>query len=510
VRRHPGWWAALLGLSSLAPLLAAVSPTNDILAMWQAGPGGQGLLDPKHVELLQEAGVTAVLLPWPAGGATERFVKTCKASGITPFAYLGAPSGLAAARNASDRARAAGFTGLALDAGGAFATEDALRAFLAAQPKALDVLVFLTPEQIHWRVAAACAVLRAGQWPGVRGSPAERPDAGVASASREPWIDSNAHLIAYLRALFPDRPAFLGYRPDEAAGVSADRLVPSESLELGLIEAFVAGGNFVLSLPETCRAALVAGEAEALAAWRSLGQTVAFLKQHAETFRRPGAARVAVAAGTLEQSGGILNMMYRRNSCPVVFAASAIPALDPGRFRALVAANLPPPEGVHLERIFAYARAGGLVITAPAAPGRRAWWLDAGGQKTRIDEDRDFYSVGKGRIIAYRKPIKDPSEFALDVIDALGVRTRDLRLWNAGPVIGWIHRLAENRLSLELINYGPPRKEGFPARVEGIFRTATFLEPGAPGPRSLKAVKRGTATEVTVDRLNRLALIVLE
>jgi len=51
------------------------------------------------------------------------------------------------------------------------------------------------------------------------------PDTEVASASREPWIDANGHVVAYERALYPDKPVLLGYRPD-------DRIIPFDTLEL--------------------------------------------------------------------------------------------------------------------------------------------------------------------------------------------------------------------------------------------------------------------------------------
>ena len=486
-----------LALPVLAPLAAAINPAGDVVVSWSAG------LETKHVQLFREGGVTAVVLPWPGGAATAEFARACRAAGITPIAQLSSSQEVEAAR-------AAGFGGVAIEAEGALSDEKALRSFLAGL-KGLEALVFLKPEQLDWRVAPAQAVLRAGQWPGSRGGPGmRRGDQDVASASREPWLDANSYLIAWLRGLYPDRAAWLGYRPDEAAGLKKDRVVGYESLELALVDAFAAGGNVVLSIPEKYQAGLAAGEERALAAWRAMGQTARFLKQHADSFRQPGAARVAVAAGSFEQSGEVLNMAYRRNACPVVFSASAVPLLDRDRFRVVVAANIPPPAGANLKRVLEFAQGGGVLIAAPGAAGDPAWWLTPGARKIRSDEDRDVYSVGKGQVIAYREPVQDPSEFALDVIDALGVRTRDLRLWNATSVIGLLNRAPGGKLSLTLINYGYPREFEFPVRVEGVFGKATLIAPGGDAPRQLKAVKRGTGTELTVDRLGRLALIALE
>jgi hypothetical protein len=332
----------------------------------------------------------------------------------------------------------------------------------------------------------------------------------VASASREPWLDANSYLVAYLRGLYPDRAALLGYRPDADAGVKPDRMLPNDSLELALAESFVAGGNVVLWPPEKHHSAVVAGNAEAVAAWRSLGVTARFLKQQAQWFRPPGGATVAVAAGTLDESGEILNMLYRRNACPVTFPAARVPPLEAGRWRAVVVANVPAPSEAGRKRLLDYARAGGLLMTAPAVAGGPAWWVSTAARKTRTDEDRDWYAVGKGTVVAYREPVQDPHEFALDVIDAVGARVRDLRLWSAGTVIGLLHRLPGGKLAVVLVNYGSPRRDDFPARVEGLFRQATLHEPGAVAARPLKVAKRTSGTEITVDRLGRLAVIVLE
>jgi hypothetical protein len=192
----------------------------------------------------------------------------------------------------------------------------------------------------------------------------------------------------------------------------------------------------------------------------------------------------------------------------VVFPAGAIPALT--GLRAVVVANVAAPDAAGVKRVFEYVGGGGVALTAPAAEGARSWWLAAGASKGRADEDRDWYALGQGQIIAYREPIQDPSEFALDVIDAVGVQTRDLRLWYAGTVIGLLNRLSGERLAVGLINYGEPREDDFPVRVEGVYRKATLLAPGAAGPRALKAVKRGTGTQITVQGLKRVALVVVE
>ncbi len=457
----------LLTLALAAALPGAVDPARDIFVRWP---------DPQGLDLLRQAGVTVAI-----GPPVETFARACAAAGLTPFAETTLSKALSLG--------ALGFRGVAI--------EDPGQGPLPALG-GLQALVYVKPNRIAQRFSPGIPVLLDGQWPGVRSGP-NVPGRGieVATASREPWVDANSYLIAYLRALYPDRPALLGYRPDPNRGVGF------ESLELGLAEAVAAGGNVILTLPDDYRKALLAGDAKALAAWRSLGGAIRFLRENAGRFGRPSRSRLAVAAGTLEESGEILNLLFRRNLSPVILPAEPLADLDPARFLALVAANLKAPQAANRERILKFARAGGMVIAA----GKPAWWLAPEARKTRADQDRDFYSLGQGQVVAYRQPIADPSEFALDVIDLTGVRRRDVRVWNAGAVVGlasageppWLH----------LLNYDAPRDDEFPARVEGIFAGALLYEPGAAGPRRLKAVARGSSTEITVERLGRLGSIEL-
>ena len=461
-----------------------------------------------NVGLLVKGGWTAVLLPWPADGATQAFADACGKAGITPIAELGVQEGSEQALETAETVRAGGFDAIALDAAGAFDEPEPLRDFIQ-QLRGYDALIFLSRDQIHWDVPGAHTILKAGLWPGVRSPPnVKGRGIEVATASREPWVDSNSYLFGYLRGLFPGRPAALAYRPDAAAGISGGRAVPYESLEVALVEAFLAGGNVVLSVENDYRKALLAGEAEATAAWESLGRTAHFLQRNRDEFARPNRSRIAVAAGTLVESGEILNLLYRRNLFPLVYRSGDLPVLDSSHFRGLVAANLAPPGRAELRRILGYVRAGGLLVTAPAGRTTPKWWLLEGAEKTRSDRDREHYSFGNGRIVAYHDPILDPSEFALDVIDLVGVRVRDLRLWNAPAVVGLATQRTESSAQIHLINYDAPLEQGFPARVDGVFRTAT-LRDAAGETRSLKTAKRGLMTEVWIDRLGRFALIEL-
>ena len=374
------------------------------------------------------------------------------------------------------------------------------------------------PEPSHWKLFAAAAIdtvllqqvnstfeaaaraaklslstdietpptITRGIWPGTRRTQGNSdPDNEVASASREPWIDANGHVIAYERALHPSQPVLLGYAP-------GDHIIPFDTLELALAEARVHGGNFILALQPRFRSELLEGTTAARAAWETLGQTIRFLKQYRDLMGRPALPIITAVVEPGMPTAEIANLLHRRGASPALVSAQQIPN---GGVHALVAAGMKHVPSA----VFAYAAAGGTVIVDTPAP--------TTAKLTKREQDRDFLSLGTGRIVAYHKRIADPSEFALDVIDVITHRQRAIRLWNAisciplataGPVPG--------ELLLHVLQYGNGESTELQARVQGHFTRAVLLTPGADS-QPVKTERRGSTTEVVFPTPRRLAII---
>jgi hypothetical protein len=113
-------------------------------------------------------------------------------------------------------------------------------------------------------------------------------------------------------------------------------------------------------------------------------------------------------------------------------------------------------------------------------------------------------------VVAYKAPISDPSEFALDVIDVVTQRKRAVRLWNAPAVIAVATDSPRGGGRLvHLVNYGSAIDSEVQLRVQGKYRTATLMRPeGAPV--NVPASGRGTMTEVQVPELRRVATLAFE
>jgi len=155
----------------------------------------------------------------------------------------------------------------------------------------------------------------------------------------------------------------------QAAGVSRqsinaierERYVPS--LELALIDAWAAGGNYVLTLTPEHRQELLSGKPEALAVWRRLGRTARWLRENAALFRQPTLPNITLLVERGDTTAELANLMYRQNASPRLVNAANPPAPDPLHCAVLVAAGIRSPSASVADRILAHAEAGATVVT---------------------------------------------------------------------------------------------------------------------------------------------------
>jgi len=368
-----------------------------------------------------------------------------------------------------------------------------------------DQIRTLTLEEAGKAQPGEMVVIQSGLWPGTR-----NPDAALASATRSIWMDQNCYLVRYLQALHPRLPAVLGYRPDADAGVTPGRVVRPDSLELALVEAWVAGGNYLMAMETGYREALLKGVENARAAWQRLGRTAAWLRSHVSLFRQPALPLITVLVDESFMSHEIANLCHRFNVSPRLVAASEPPAPDPESIAVLAAAGIQPPRGDIAARILAHARAGALVVADE--PGDKAWWRIPELKLLRTYEDREVYAAGRGQIVAYKEAVSDPGEFALDLLDFAGRDRRPARVWNAQAAVvmaGLAPRqgAVSGEAVLHIVNYGQPANQPVLARIHGTYRRALLLRPEAEAVE-VEIAPRGPASEVALPQLGRLATIV--
>jgi hypothetical protein len=345
------------------------------------------------------------------------------------------------------------------------------------------------------RTSALPPLVDTGLWPGISGEPKSGRGDEVASASRDPWVNANGYLVHGQLAKAPGKPVLLAHQPDEKGGLAKDRVVPFETLELALAEARVYGGNFVLAVDPRYREGLLAKQPKALDAWRNLGRTAKWLKENAGMFGQRPVPAITAVLDSSDHTLEFANLMVRRGANPYLVMASNPPKPNPAEILTIAAAGIKPLPAAVLE----HARAGSTLIV-DAAP-------DPAWHKAKSDRDRDWYSLGRGQVLAYHETIEDPSEYALDVIDVVTHKRRAVRLWNASAAVPLftMGRVPAERL-LHIVNYGSPVEQEVQARVQGQFSKALLMRPEA-GPSELKIYKRGSMTEVFLPNLAIVATV---
>jgi len=351
----------------------------------------------------------------------------------------------------------------------------------------------------------AMAAVKTGVWPGARASARNADGSVSAGASQRAWVDANAYRVAWLKALYPEQLPVLGYLPDKDAGIPAGQAIAYNSLELGLIDAWAAGGNYILAPDAAMRDALLGGNHAAMAAWSQMGRTALWLKEHQPLFRQPPPGTITVLVEPDETTAEIAALMYRQSASPALVSAGRVPAPDAASRPIVVAAGIRPPSPAVRALLLSHAGAGATLVTD--ASGEGAWWRTPGLKRVRQFEDREFYALGAGRIVAYMDAVADPGDFALDVLDLAG-GSRPVRIWDCPAGIALVSQAGPHaKPVLRVVNYGSPMRADIMAHVEGVFTAATLLRPGEQ-PAPLRTYRRGNHTEVMLPGLQRVAVVV--
>jgi len=375
-----------------------------------------------------------------------------------------------------------------------------------AQVIAPDAIRLLKPDELSGARRGEAVAVRAGLWPGAQSTSRGPDGAVIAGATGRAWVDSNGYLAGWLRALWPDVEPVLGYQPDADAGVAANRVVAYESLELALVEARAAGGNWVVAPDRPYREALLAGDQRALAAWKQMGQTACWLKQQRALFGLPAMESITMLVEPGDTTAELANLMCRQSASPDLVASSRVPPPDAALRPVVVAAGIGAPSPAVRQQLLAHAAGGATVVSD--AYGDGAWWRTPGLHPERAFEDREFHSLAKGRIVAYKQPVSDPGDFAMDVLDLAGER-RPVRIWDVSAAVAAVSRGERNRAVLRVVNYGSPARQAIMVHVHGTYRSATLLRPESE-PLSLATCRRGEDTEIMLPALRRVAVVKFE
>jgi len=351
---------------------------------------------------------------------------------------------------------------------------------------------------LDWRTADPVLAVSECVWPAVAGG----SGGAQAGPTGVPWVDSNGWFVQLARTLRPRQVLWLVFEPPEKV------LLRPEAYALAVADCETYGGRWVIALDAVAES----DPARARGLLAAAGRAVRFFMQHARwrTFVPHAAVGILsdFSGANRDPSYELLNLLARRPLPFRILENARGAALPLEGLKAVIYADQQPPEAPLRERLLAFARAGGLLVTGPQWGAREG--APAPGD---VYERFTVWRTGKGRLAIAKEELSDPYLAALDVHLLLGHEHDLLRLWNGGSLnVYYTSSPAAGRSGLlQLVNY-TTRRAAHPVTV-GLaqpYKKARFWDLGADSPRPLEIQAAARGIELPLPEFSVYAAIELE
>jgi hypothetical protein len=375
--------------------------------------------DPATLDLLTGTPVDCLVVPWADGTAGDEarpralapLLVTARGRGL---AVVGWVAGKADLRRAAGTARAAGLDALAT---------------ASVEPADGFAVLRFRRRGVGGPAPAGFLGDAEAAWPGMR-PPRLGPDVdAVSGATSRPWIDSNAWYVRLARSVLVPETVWLAFDPPEGQPVTADAYLQA------IADTELAGARWVVSLDPALRAGLAEGRAQARETWARIARGLAFFKAHEAWGGWAPVGQIGVLsdfAGENEPfSFEVLNLLARRGGLVRALPAGRAEAVPLEGLDSVLCADAKPPAPAVVRRLYAFAEAGGTLVTPPG-------W-EARGVEDEGAPDRRFrvYRCGRGRLAVARGDLDDPDLVAEDAQVLTGHRRDRVRVFNLG--VGQLH-----------------------------------------------------------------------
>jgi len=453
-------------------------------------------LDPRMLGHLEGTPINCLVVAWTGGsGADEEQHRA-----LAPL--------IAAARGAGLTVVGAVVPGADLRPAARAADSAGLQALATVSPEPLEgfpVLRFGEPG-VTGRAPGGFLGVDGLPWPGLKVELSTSADA-VSGPTGPPWIDSNAWFVRLAHEILRPETTWLSYEPPEA-GMGE----PDAAYVQAIADAEVYGARWMVSLDPGLRRDLARGVGPGLETWSRIVQAVEFFEAHRAWDRCRPVGQLGVVSdfsGPNEWlSFEVLNLLsrYSRLHRAIPRSAGQAPAAtDADSFRgptppaagclaglkAVVYVDERPPETELLQQLYAFAEAGGTLITPPG-------WEQRGEPLSRSSFSRFHLSrYGQGRLAVAREEISDPYRLAQDA-QALTSHRHDLvRVFNPGTGRFAYSRSEDGRSAV--LHLFPYSRYSFETHVSVWFRepwrTAATWEVGSAGPQTTERTVTETGVE---------------
>ena len=427
--------------------------------------------DPASLDLLANTPVDCLVLSWAAGlpedaAQWKTAAPLVEAARKRNLAIVGWVDGVAGHNEAVAAAKTAGLTAVAIQ--GFKGKSD------------LPVIAWGERPKAPWDTTAPVLPVTDNVWPGVRATGGESDaEAGPTSL---PWLDSNGWYVQMARAR-TQTPVWLMFDPPGKGAV-----IPAPSYPMAVADSEAAGGRWVISLDDSLRAGLVAGEAAALRTWKTTAAAAAFFEKHREwrAYRSLGLVGVIsdFTGEHFDLSGELLNLMARRDLLfRVIWKSQALAQPFTG-LKALVYADNTPPAPELRKKIVAFVEQGGLLIAGPK-------WGPEGKAGAVASHPRfDMRALGKGKLAVATEDMVDAYQVVSDA-QVLVSHANDLvRYYNSSSSGCTVYTASPDgkKVLMQGLSYASARQGGLMSVwVERKYRSARVWSIDAAEPAPIGA-----------------------
>lgn len=370
--------------------------------------------DPRSLELVAGTSVNCLVVTWAEGsvgdeGHQRALVPLISAARLRGLSVVGWVASGADLRRAASTAQASGIESIATES-----TEPV---------PGLDVLRF-RERGLGDRSPSEFLGVTSTVWPGAIASLPNGVDAS-SGPTGPPWLDSNAWYVRLARSLLDPKVLWLAFDPPDLG-----QPVAAASYLQAIADTEVYGARWVLSLDPHLRLGLLDRRASAMETWAVIGRSLAFFGKHRAWARYLPAGQLGVVsdyAGAHEfLSFEVLNLLARQSSLYRILEKSRALEAPLDGLDAVLYVDQAPPGGDLGRKLYAFAEAGGTLITPPG-------WEERG----RRDDDAwlsrfRVFTYGHGRLAVARGELTDPYLLAEDAQLLMSHRRDRVRVFNAG------------------------------------------------------------------------------
>jgi hypothetical protein len=373
--------------------------------------------DPGALELLAGTPVNCLVVTWAEGSAGDEghqralapWIAAARARGLSVVGWVGTGGDL---RRAAGTARASGLE--------AIATES--RESVPGGP----VLRF-RERGLGDRSSSDFLGVASTVWPGAGASPPNGADASSAPTG-PPWLDSNAWYVRLARGLVDPKVLWLAFDPPELG-----QPVAAASYLQAIADTEIYGARWVLSLDPHLRLGLLDRQASARETWAGIGRSLAFFGKHRAWAGYLPAGQLGVVSGYAGAdeflSFEVLNLLARQSSLYRILEKSRALEAPLDGLDAVLYVDQTPPGGDLARKLYAFAEAGGTLITPPGWEERGVRDDDAWLPRFRV------FACGRGRLAVARAEIADPYLLAEDAQLLVSHRRDRVRVFNASTAL---------------------------------------------------------------------------